>query len=634
MPSQKNASLFNNGILFFDGAVGTELYERGFYINRPFEELNTSTPADVLAVHKSYIEAGAKVITTNTFSIPKTQLKNFDIESKQAELLTAGLKVAAEAVKDTDVKVALSVGPIGALIEPLGPTSREDVKTEYASIAKIATECGYRFDLYALETFTNLDELSSAIDGIRSVDKNTPILACVSPKLGNTNFSKDFVARIGSRPDVDAVGMNCSEGPSELLAHLKEIAPLSSKPIIVQPNAGIPRQLNGRYFYMTSPDYLAKFAKRFVEAGAAGVGGCCGTGPTHIKAIAGALRMVNAKRTDIVMSTSPAEEKLEQAPRRLIEERSQSEVGKIIGSGQKFISIELTSPKGTDLAKFLAQIDLIEAAGIRFVNVPDGARAATRVSSLHLAAHVHNRKHSKIKVLPHFTTRDRNLIALQADLLGASINGVNDLLLVTGDPPKLGNNQEATGVYDIDSIGLTHLVDFLNRGVSPTGDVLGSSTNFGIGVASNPTAANLEVEIRRWNYKVEMGADFSVSQPIYDPEAFLRWRDRIQKVYKPHFIGIWPFVSLRNAEFMANEVPGVSVPMWAIEEMRKGGDNKEDSIKRGVDIALNVMRQLESECEGFCISAPLGKVEVALDLYQKFSSGKKLQTPSAQRTSQ
>lgn len=615
--------MFNKEIMVFDGAIGTELYERGFYINRPFEELNLNAPGDVLSVHKSYIDAGAQVITTNSFCIPKTQLKKFDIENKQAELLNAALSIANEAVAGTLVKIGVSIGPMGVLIEPLGPTSLGEVRQEYADIAKILQDCGYKYDLINLETFSNIEELGCAIDGIRSVNKTIPLLACISPKLGNTQFLHDFVSHIGTRPDVQALGLNCSEGPSEILSQLKVLSTLTTKPIVVQPNAGIPRQLNGRYFYMTSPDYLAKFAKRYVEAGAIGVGGCCGTGPNHIKAISQALKMMNAKRSDhSKVSQVQVSETLERRPRSPIESRQESALAQCLARKERVYSIELSSPKGIDLSKLYLDLTSIERAGIHFVNVPDGARAATRVGSLHLAAKVNRDFAGKITILPHLTTRDRNLIGLQADIIGAWINGVHELLLVTGDPPKLGNNKEATGVYDIDSIGLTHLVDMLNRGHNPNGDELGSHTDFCIGAAANPTAGNLELEINRWRYKFEMGVDFAVTQPIYDPESFLKWKDSIGNTYKPHLVGIWPFVSLRNAEFMANEVPGVKVPAWAIEEMQKAGSDKDEAIKRGIGIALKSMEALKNECEGFVVSAPLGKASVALDLYRQFGVAK------------
>jgi methionine synthase I (cobalamin-dependent)/5,10-methylenetetrahydrofolate reductase len=603
-------------VIIFDGAIGTALYEKGHYINRPFEELNVNAPDDVRALHREYIEAGADVITSNTFSITRPQLKKFDIEDRQEALLVAALKLAHEARQEVktsrQVKVGLSVGPLGVLIEPLGPVSREEVRAEYARISEIAVK--ENFDLYILETFSSIDEIEQAINGIRSVDKARPILASITVHPEQKKILEDFAERIGGREDVEALGMNCSDGPNALFNALKFLRPLTAKAIVVQPNSGYPRQINGRYFYMTSPDYLAKFAKRFAEVGANGVGGCCGTTPQHIRGIAHALQMTQAQQIEVAQIR---ERPQLSAAYRNWEARSASQVGEKLRSGKKVFTVEIPSPKGVDVAAFLAKIEVLEKAGIDFVNVPDGARASTRVSSLHLASFLKHRG-SKVSVIPHFTARDRNLIALQADLLGAFVNGVTDVLLVTGDPPKLGSNKDATAVYDIDAIGMTRLVDCLNRGVSPLGDDLASHTDFGIGVAANPTAINIETEIQRWRYKCEMGADFAITQPIYDPEAYFRWLDRIGADSRPHVVGIWPFVSLRNAEFMANEVPGVCVPPWAIEEMAKAGENKEEARKRGIDIARRCMEKIAESSQGFAVSAPLGRVDMALETLKGF----------------
>jgi methionine synthase I (cobalamin-dependent)/5,10-methylenetetrahydrofolate reductase len=620
--------LFDAPYVVFDGGIATELYERGFYINRPFEELNITHPRDVAGVHEAYLDAGAMMVTTNSFSLTPSQLEKFDIQNRQGELLNAAIRIAHQAAqnKSPKARVGLTFGPLSVLIEPLGPTSKAEVQNEYANLARLA-QATPEFDFYILETFSNIDEMSCAIDGIRSVDQERPILASVTVRSSETVLIQQFAKRIGERNDVQALGMNCSEGPNDLLQSLKVLKPLTSKPIVIQPNAGIPRNINGRYFYMTSPDYMAKYAKRFIEAGAYGVGGCCGTGPDHIRAIAQSVKMMSARgvsdmdheKTGTIDLNGREFGDLEKvsAPiaRRPLADRKQSKIGQQLSLGKKVITIELTSPRGTSLDKFLTAIQKVRDAGVDFVNVPDGARASTRVSSLHIAAHVNSQPEKYgVTILPHLTTRDRNLIALQSDLLGASVNQVNDVLLVTGDPPKLGNSRDATAVYDIDSIGLTYLVDRLNQGLTPGGDELGSFTNFGIGVAANPTAINLELEMKRWQYKVESGADFAVTQPIYEAQTFLRWKEQIKPSYRPHIVGIWPFVSYKNAEFMAHEVPGVYVPQWALDKMASVQNDQQASIKMGVEIAAQIMNDLWDHCEGFAISAPLGKVEVALEV--------------------
>lgn len=602
--------MFDEGIVIFDGGIGTTLYDRGFYINRPFEELNLSAPDSVLQMHRDFVDAGANVITTNTFASTQIQLKRFDIEDKQKAIISAAIRLAKEAIHPRECKIAMSLGPLGELLEPLGRVAILDAKKQYRDAIRVGIDSGC-VDLILFETFTNLRELEAAIEGAREVDVKVPIIASISVTSSQQTLLESFLINFGSRSDIAAIAFNCAEGPSDLLEVLKQAVPYVSLPVVVRPNSGIPKQINGRYFYMTSPDYLAKFAKRFVEAGASGVGGCCGTGPEHIEAIKRAVGMSGAqKKSTAAIAKDP---ELRQKELLSWEKRSASKVGECIRSGEKVVSIELNPPKGTDLSRLFEKIKTIRKAGVRFVNVPDNARANTRISSLHVASAVAHHPDLDVTVIPHFTARDRNLIGLQADMLGASANGVHDILLVTGDPPKLGNNREATGIYDVDSIGMVHVADCLNKGVSPGGESLGSASGFGIGVASNPTAINLLLEKERWQYKVEMGADFAITQPIFDPDTLKRWMDDTKAFHRPHIIGIWPLVSLRNAEFLANEVPGIHVPIDILTKF-EAIKSKEDGIKLGLEIAKDVMEKASSYCNGYCISAPLGKVSVALEL--------------------
>lgn len=604
--------------------MGTELYERGFYINRLFEELNASNPSDVQAVHKAYLAAGSQVITTNTFSMNRFVLEKFGIQTEQRKLLQAGVRLAREAAEEASIKgtrpqVALSFGPSGALMEPLGPLSRQEVRDEFAELARIHLELDptFRADRYVLETFSNLDELEEAVLGIRSADPTTPVFISITlmDQDGVLDRVTQYADRFGKREDISGMGFNCSEGPAGLLEAVRILRPLTKHSILVEPNAGIPRQINGRYFYMTSPDYLAKYAKRFVEAGANAVGGCCGTGPDHIRAIADAVHMLQVKlETEVAHRFERIEMPTQREPSHSWSQRSKSKIGQLITSGKKVISVELQSPKGASIERFVADLKRLAAQGVTWVNVPDGARASTRVSSLHLAAHINQRTDIGIRILPHLTSRDRNLIALQADLLGASVNEVHDLLLITGDPPKLGVSKEATAVYDIDSIGLTYLAHRLNQGFNGSGEAIPQATEFGIGVAANPTSVNLALELERFKFKVESGADFAVTQPIFDPEAYFSWKEKSAHCPIPHIIGIWPFSSLRNAEFMAHEVPGVHVPDWALTRMAKWADDPVSASKEGIAIALESMQALKSHCDGFAISAPLGKIEPVLEI--------------------
>lgn len=627
----------------FDGAIGTSLYERGFFINKPFEELNISASADVLSLHKEYVKAGAQVLTTNTFAATRPQLRASDLEKDIVAIISNAIHLANEARKDAShpVWVGFSMGPLGDLLEPLGSVGLEEAKTEFAHSAKLACEyaqkSGENFDLYILETFSNLNELRAAVDGIRSVDQERFVLASLTVRSQETEKIQRFAALFGRDEKVDYLGLNCSEGPSDTLVSLKKLVPLVKKPIVVQPNAGTPRHVNGRYFYLSTPDYLAKFAKRFLEAGAAAVGGCCGTGPEHIEAMSSSVKMIQAQKEGAEAGYAS------HAPHATIDigasvvsavehktNPSQSRVLRAIQSGEKVLSVEILPPLGTNLDKFLSHIDRLILEGIKFVNVPDGARASTRLNSMHLAAHLESKYTGKISVIPHYTTRDRNLIALQSDLLGAYVNGVRDVLLVTGDPPKLGNNREATAVYDIDSIGLTYLVKCLNENRTPNGESLKQGTAYGTGVATNPTAIDFDLELKRWGYKVESGAQFAITQPIFDVEKFFRWQDKLGASYKPHLVGIWPFVSFRNAEFMSQEVPGVSVPQHVLRRMERFVDDLDGAKKEGVLIAQEIMEALKHRVEGYCVSAPLGMLEPVL---QSMKGAGVLNNPSLEKHS-
>jgi len=602
--------MFSKKVLIFDGGIGTELYKRGYYINRPFEELNINAHHEVQAVHTTYANSGADVLTTNTYSASRPQLLRFDIADKQEEILRSGINLAYDSKIIPSQKIALSIGPLGELLEPLGPVSIQEAEDEFARIAAIAQKIN-KVDLYSLESFTNLKELHCAIHGIYKVDKKTPILASISINKNNDTLLTNFIETISCLSEVSYLGLNCSEGPSVLLDALKVLVSRCHKPIVIQPNAGLPRQINGRYFYMSSPDYLAKMAKRYVQLGASGIGGCCGTGPNHIKAISNAIRMLQPKQS--LQQTKKINSRIKVLENKEVEFKSHSKILENLAQGKKIISVEVLPPKGVDISSFLKRTKALVKAGVSFLNIPDGARANTRISSLHLAGYI-NRLNCGLTAIPHFTTRDRNLIGLQSDLLGAHLNDVHDILVVTGDPPKLGNNKEATAVYDIDSIGLTHLVDNLNRGISPNGELLGGATGFGIGVASNPTAMNLDLEYERWKHKVDMGADYAITQPIFHPESYFKWQEKIKSSYKPHIVGIWPLISYRNAEFLAHEVPGILIPDDIMKIMSKFKTDPEEAQKRGLEIAHNTMDVLKDYCDGFCISAPLGKVSVVVEL--------------------
>jgi homocysteine S-methyltransferase len=511
-----------------------------------------------------------------------------------------------------------SVGPLGLVLEPLGPTSTAEAEGFFAEIVKSLTEAGV--DGLSFETFHDLKELEAALRAARKITQ-VPMLAMISVsenfKTSYGSGLKEFVKQIG--PLADVLGLNCQLGPSDLFDALEELRPLTTKPIAVFPNAGLPRYVNDRYIYLCNPDYLGKFSKRFVQAGATIIGGCCGTNDGHIRAIANSLRMAQSQKA-ILPKRARVETTAGGEPREPESWEKRSRLGETLAAKKPVMTVEINPPKGVSLQSFLKLCKELEDGGITFVNIPDGARAVSRMSSLHLGALV--QRETKLEPIPHFTTRDRNLIGLQADLLGAHANGVRNVLLVTGDPPKLGNCPDATAVYDVDAIGLTHIVDGMNRGLDLGGSPFGEPTKYMIGVALNPTSINPQLEMQRLTYKMEAGADYAITQPIYDLEAYQRFFDSNGGYPKdfPIIMGIWPLVSLRNAEFLKFEVPGVSVPDWVIREMERAGDSQEEALKRGLDIALRTMSEAKSSVAGFQVSAPFNKVHVALQLIHAFQS--------------
>lgn len=598
--------------LISDGAMTTSLYERGFYINRSFEELCLTEPQAVREVARGFKKSGTQLFHTNTFNATRPKLTKYGLQDRLSEIVEAAAKITIEVAGSEGHTLGL-IGPLGVLVEPLGPTSLDEAQAMFSEIASALEKAGV--DGFALNAMHDFNELESAILAVRQIS-NKPIIVNIGLHENlKTSYghSLNELTELAEKYDLNAIGICGEIGPSTMLTAVETLRPLTNKPIMVLPNAGLPRFVNDQYIYLCNPDYIGKFAKRYIQAGANIVGGHSGVYDTHIKAISNSIKMAQ-HQTDIKSkmrlpdSIQPIVDK--PAQQKPLTERSR--LGAALASGEQVISVELVSPALADFDKFQARCAELEAGGIKFVNIPDGARAMARISSLQLAAHVEN--HFKLEAIPHFTCRDRNLIGLQSDLLGAHISGLRNLLLVTGDPPKLGNNPGATAVYDVDAIGLTHIVSRMNRGL----DIGGSSTKhcaeFVVGVALNPTARNEELEIKRFKYKIEAGCDYAITQPIYNIDAYKKFMDQAGVTSTPIIMGIWPLVSLRNAEFLKYEVPGVDVPDWVIEEMKKAGDSKEEALKRGVEIAIRTMDAAKELVAGFQVSAPFNKADVALSV--------------------
>ncbi len=617
-----------DGIFVFDGAVGTRLYDKGIYINRSYDELNVVAPDLVREVHAEYVKAGADVIETNSFGATRHKLLPYGLESRLAEINIAAARLAREAAGDKAL-VAGAMGPLGIRIEPFGPTSFDEAKDLFKEQAEALLEGGV--DLFVLETFSELSVIEQAIRAIKEIC-DLPIVAQMTIQMdGATTFGttpEHFTVEL-ERLGVDVIGLNCGMGPTHVLSALEKMRAVTTLPLSAQPNAGLPRDVQGRQFYMGSPEYMATFARRFVQAGAKFVGGCCGTTPTHIKLIADSIRSISPRQASSNIPTKPAEVRdLQPLDITVMSPEDRSNWSRKIARGEFVTSVEVLPPKGCDAQATLDSIRLLKVAGVDAVNIPDGPRAQTRMSAQATAVLVE--RDIGIEAVLHYCCRDRNLLGMMSDLLGAAALGLHNLLIITGDPPKMGPYPDATAVFDIDAIGLTNMANKLNHGLDIGNNPIGKPTEFSIGVGVNPGAVNLEEEIRRFEWKVEAGAEYAITQPVFDTEQLRTFLDRISHVRIPIVAGIWPLVSFRNAEFLHNEVPGVNVTPEILERMRLASERgKEDAREEGIAIARESLLEVCDVIAGVQVSAPFGNVKYAL---QVFDALDEFQTPVAATT--
>lgn len=590
-----------------DGAMGTVLYSRGVFLNTCFDELAVRQPDLVRDIHREYVKAGAELLETNTFGANPFKLAAYGLAAETAAINAAAARLAREAAGER-AAVAGAIGPLGIRIEPFGETSREEAAEAFGVQVEGLLAGGV--DGFILETFSDLDELRAAVGAVRA-RSDLPVIAQVT-------IGTDGRTLYGTAPEtfgpliesmgVDAVGVNCSVGPQGILEAIERLVHVTTLPLSAQPNAGLPREVGDRKIYMASPEYMASYARRMVEAGARFVGGCCGTTPEHIKAIASFVQSVSPRHTTLVAPGLAVAPGVEPVP---LDERSA--LGAKLARGEFVTTVEIVPPKGVDPAPMLDQCRQLRAAGVDAVNVPDGPRAQSRMGAL-LSGLLIEREVG-LETVIHYACRDRNLLGMLSDLLGASASGLRNLLLITGDPPKMGPYPDATAVFDIDSIGLTNLVSRLNRGLDPGHNAIGPPTKFVIGVGVNPAATDLERELKRLAWKVEAGAEFAVTQPVFDLRQLDRFLRAAESFGIPIVGGIWPLVSLRNAEFLANEVPGVSVPAEVLQRMRAASEQgREEALAEGVRIAREMLREVRDRLRGAQVSAPLGRVPVALEV--------------------
>jgi methionine synthase I (cobalamin-dependent)/5,10-methylenetetrahydrofolate reductase len=593
-----------------DGATGTLLYAKGIFINRCYDELNVSQPDLIRELHREYMQAGAEIIETNTFGGNSFRLARHSMENRVREINLAGVRLAKDAAKSFGVWVAGSVGPLGVRIEPLGKTSFEEARAAFREQITALVEGGV--DLLMLETFGYVEELHQAILAARDVDPKIPVVAHVTiDEDGNCldgSTPESFTPRIEAW-GADVIGCNCSVGPVAMLDVIERVRALTSLPLAAQPNAGMPRSVEGRNIYLCSPEYMASYARKFVAAGVRLVGGCCGTTPDHIRVMKSALRVGEARA-----KASPAQVKSEAvlaaAPAMPLAKRSKA--GAKIAAGEFLTMVEIVPPKGTDVRKEIEGARFLKSVGVDAINIPDSPRASARMSNQALSLLV--QQEVGIEAILHYTCRDRNVLSMQSDLLGAAALGIHNLICITGDPPKMGNYPDATAVFDVDAIGLVNIVHNLNRGLDIGSNPLGVGTSFVIGVGANPGVPNIDEEIKRFEYKVEAGAECAVTQPVFDLsllESFLR---RIEHCKIPVIAGIWPLVSVRNAEFMKNELR-VSVPDSILERMAKA-TTPEAAREEGVSIAREMLIAVRGMVQGAQISAPSGRYTSAADVLE------------------
>jgi homocysteine S-methyltransferase len=607
------ADIFASRPVLADGAMGTVLYARGVTINRCYDELNLTDPGLILAVHEEYLQAGAEILETNTFGANRFRLGRHGLADKVAEINAAGVRIARQAVEHLKDKqageawVAGALGPLGVRLEPLGKTSLDEAREAFAE--QIRALAGAGVDFLVIETMPALNEAHEALKAAQETAPELPVLVMVTVD-DETNCldgaSPTQAAALLTEWGANAIGVNCSTGPATVLTAIEAMRAATTLPLAALPNAGMPRAIEGRNIYLCSPEYMASFARKAITAGVQFVGGCCGTTPTHIRAMRSAMRAIDAQAR--VEVTGKAPELTTETPPAPLGARSR--IGALIESGSFVTLVEIVPPRGIDCVKEIEGARLLAGLGVHAINVPDSPRASARMSAQSLCIQI--QQHTDVETILHYTCRDRNLLSIQSDLLGASSIGLHNILCLTGDPPKLGNYPDATAVFDVDSIGLVNIVRRLNYGLDIGSNSIGASTNFTIGVAANPGVPDIEHELRRFAYKVEAGAEYAITQPVFDLRLLENFLKRIEEHRIPVIAGIWPLTSLRNAEFMKNDLR-VSMPEEIMLRMAQA-DSPDAARQEGILIAQEMLEAVRPFVQGVQVSAPFGRYTAAAEV--------------------
>ncbi|HCE43187.1 MAG TPA: bifunctional homocysteine S-methyltransferase/methylenetetrahydrofolate reductase [Lentisphaeria bacterium] len=594
-------------ITIFDGAMGTEIYKKNFFVNTCFDELCLTAPRVISQIHKEYFDAGADVLTTNTYGANFNKLSRFGLGDKIREINRAAVKLARESGNENTL-IAGSVGTIGKILHHEKHSEHHVVEMLAEQIA-VLEEAGADFIIF--ETLPSVADTHFAFMAVNK-SSNIPYVMSFAleenaetlkgePLQSLLNVFKDG----GRKPD--AIGLNCGGGPEGILSSVEKLIRMTELPIIVQPNAGVPKNVEGRMIYMASPEYFTTYAVRFVNLGVRGVGGCCGTSPKHIRDIARSIRPL-AKTAIIEKITIKDHEEHLQDP---VPMAQKSRLAAKFAKGDWITTVEIVPPKGYDLDSTIEKSKQCKAAGIDAINIPDGPRASSRISPIVTATKI--QELAGIETILHFCCRDRNLIGMQSDLLGCAALKINNILFITGDPPKLGDYPFASAVFDVDSIGMVTIQSRLNRGVDIGGNSIKEPTKALIGVGADPNSIDIEREIRRTRDKAAAGAEFIITQPVFAVEPLIKFIEKIGDLNLPVIAGIWPLSSFRNAEFMKNEVPGVVVPDSIMERMAKA-KTKEEQRSTGICIAKESIEKIRSYIRGIQVSAPFGNVQTAIDV--------------------
>jgi homocysteine S-methyltransferase len=611
------SELFADRPVLADGAMGTVLYARGIFVNRCYDEMNLSDSNLILGVHEEYLQAGAEILETNTFGANRFRLARHGLVGKMAEINAAGVRLARQAVDRLKEKqaanaeiaawVAGSVGPLGVRLEPLGKTGLDEARAAFAEQIGILAENGV--DLLIIETMPALNEAHEALQAAKTVAPHLPVLVMVTVDDESEcldGASPAQAAALLTEWGADAVGVNCSTGPATVLTAVEAMRAATALPLAAMPNAGVPRAVEGRNVYLCSPEYMASFARKAVAAGVQIVGGCCGTTPNHIRAMRSAIRAMD-EQTHVTV-TGAAPEMSKETPPAILAQRSR--LGALLAEGKFIKLVEFVPPRGINCSREIEGAQLLGRLGVDAIDVYDAAQASARMSGQSLCIQI--QQHTGMETILHYTCRDRNLLSIQSDLLGASSIGLRNIFCVTGEPPKQGDYPDASQVFDVDSIGLVNVAKRLNYGLDIGSNSIGASTNFTIGVAANPGVPEIDNELRRFAYKVEAGAEYAITQAVFDLRLLEEFLERIKDHRIPIIAGIWPLISLRNAEYMKNDLR-IAMPEEIMLRMAQA-DTPDAARAEGICIAQEMLEAVRPYVEGVQVSAPYGHYDIAAEV--------------------